>query len=125
MTTTTALLNLMLNTAAPSLRRTSRTGCSLRLVLSHPQRPKLDRLLSPKATPVQNLRDKSLQDQLLSLKVTPLQDPTLNPRDTLTPMLSLKVMLTQKAMPPPSLSLRAMLTLKAMLLPSLTQSLAP
>ena len=121
MTTTTAWPNLMLNTAVPSLRRTSRTGCSLRLVL----RPKLDRLQSLKATPVQNPRAMSLQDQLLSLKVTPLQDPTLNPRDTLTPMLSLKVTLTQKAMPPPSLSLRAMLTLKAMLLPSLTQSLAP
>ena len=125
MTTTIVWLSLMLNTAVPSLRRTSRTGCSLRLVLSHPQRPKLDRLLSLKATPVQNPRAMSLQDQLLSLKVTPLQDLTLNPRVMLTPMPSLKVTLTQKAMPPPSLSLRAMLTQKAMLLPSLTQSLAP
>ena len=114
----------MLTTAA-SQRRTSRTGCSPSLVLSHPQRPKLDQLLSPKATLVLNPRAMSLQDQLLSLKVTPLQDPTLNQRDTLTQMPSLKVTLTQKAMPPLSLSLRAMLTLKAMLLPSLTQNLAP
>ena len=114
----------MLTTAA-SQRRTSRTGCSLSLVLSHPLRPKLDQLQSPKATLVLNLRAMSLQDQLLSLKVTPLQDPTLNPRDTLTQMPSLKVTLTPRAMPPPSLSLRATLTLKATLLPSLTQSLAP
>ena len=80
---------------------------------SHPQRLKLDLLQSLKVMLILNLRAMSLQG------------PILNPRDTLTPMLSLKVTHTLRDMPALNLSLRATLTPKATLVLSLTQSLAP
>ena len=67
----------------------------------------LDQLLSPKVTLLLNPRAMSLENPILSLKVT------------LTPMLSLRAMLTLRVTPAPSPSLRATPV------PSLTQNLVP